>query len=1093
MAGISPQEIPFATPLLGRAPELEWLDAAFERAGRGAPQLVVLSGEAGVGKTRLASEFASSVDACVLGARAWRDSAQSPLLPWISLLGDLLVRADSEATEGLSIAASDLRALADEMPLLGALAPAGPLPGRAEIPVAQDGVMAASAQPIVLFERLRRIFRALSGERALVFLLDDFQWADPLSLDLLRYLSAGEEGRILLLMMARPVCGAEEAAEFALAGQFASTVRVAEVLEVGPLPVEAQETLVAASGADAATRAEWLRVCGGNAFFLTELLRLHAAAPTGGAAGDRIPASVLDMVAEHAAILDPAERESLGAAAVVGDPFTLDTVAAVLGGSAESWSPLFRAVDAFLACGFIERSADDPMAFGFRHALVAETLAHGVSIERRAGWHRRMAELLEGQVAQGRSVSPAKLARHWRLAGPGADAARVREWSARAGRLALGQQDLRSALAHLERALPAAEVDAAERGRLLVDLGNAQLQLGAFSDAQSTLAEAFALAEQRDDPKLLRSALLAQQGWFAFNAPGSVSRERIAQLEHVLDADDQQLDASERLRLKGALADQLAKAGEHERAGVLAGEIRELARDPRIDPASRATGWIHAAVLGWHPGRLGERMEWLQQARRIAEEAGDMLLAQFAALLMTTPLLARGEMEAFARARREAHQFAERTDIALWRWASAWLEATEAGHAGRLSEVAEASERAFREGQAVEPQTALVSYAGQMQSVWRACGQQDRLIALMQMAPRYEKTPAVGIAMNAAFAAEMGDLEDARAELARIGVEGVARIPQDIVRDTTMDLLVDAVARVDWPEFAAALYGEILPVAGQIGVGGWSALSLGAMDRHLGVLAARGGDLDQAARHFEAATKVHERTGAFFAQARTWLDHGRAELSREGRLAQVRAVELLELARDRFDGMGATFFVEEAEALLGPATAALSREVNRPRAGAGPRVSLREDGRLLVIDVDGRAVRLRASLGLRYLRHLVERAGESLHVLELTALCASQTGGAPERFQQLRDRLAALADAKSEAEAQGESSRFSRLLEEEERVRGEFVVLTGAGSPGVERARKAVANRLRFALRALGEHDPEIAGFFRRALTTGTYCRYLAP
>src|SRR5947209_313603 len=178
-------------PLVGRAAAFRQLVASFQQARRGQPQAVLLVGEAGIGKTRLATEFvawARAQGADVLGGQAFEMGGRLPYQPLVEALGPRLEaeNAPEDLLEDLWLAE-----LARLLPELRVRYPDLPLPTEDEL--------SAKGR---LFEAVVRLFEALARRAPLVLLLEDLQWVDQASLDLLRYLGHAwkEHGNRVLLL-----------------------------------------------------------------------------------------------------------------------------------------------------------------------------------------------------------------------------------------------------------------------------------------------------------------------------------------------------------------------------------------------------------------------------------------------------------------------------------------------------------------------------------------------------------------------------------------------------------------------------------------------------------------------------------------------------------------------------------------------------------------------------------------------------------------------------------------------------------------------------------------------------------------------------
>ena len=421
---------PSGRSLVGRQAELRVLDGVLDDVLSGAGcRHVVLEGEPGVGKTRLAQELcarAAARGATVLPAATLETGASPAYGPWLQLLRAAAAR--------------------------------GPVPGRAAT-VLEGDLRAATldAAPAAVAagvaDAVAETFALVAGSSGLVLLLDDLQWADPASLDLL--------ARIAPRLMAAPVLvvatvrhlevGREEALVGALAqlsrahGTRRLTLRGLSLAESGELLARAaggpvDDDVVAAVHA----RSE------GNPFFTTELARLfvedgHLAA---GAVNASVPTGVRDVLARRLSRLPEATQRLLETAAVLGREVDVALVSAV------AETPLEQCLDTLepaLAHGLLEVPDPAPGALRFTHALVREALVDGLSSLRRSRLHLRAADAIAATVGDTDDTAEVLAEHLWQATavGAGGRAARALE---RAAQVALRRQALASAESLLDRA-----------------------------------------------------------------------------------------------------------------------------------------------------------------------------------------------------------------------------------------------------------------------------------------------------------------------------------------------------------------------------------------------------------------------------------------------------------------------------------------------------------------------------------------------------------------------------------------------------------------------------------------------------------------
>jgi len=376
-----------ATPdeLLGRQAERELLSEALEAARAGNGSLVLLAGEAGVGKTRLAEELASESGEPALWGRTTQ-GAGAPYGPMVAALRAYL-RADPEG-----------------------LADLGPLHPHLALILPELGDPAPASDSATLFEAVNAALARVAGERHSLIVLDDLQWSDDATLDLLAALAEPLSRIPLLVVAAYRSDGLPRDHRLRrLRHELRRSGRLEE-LTLGPLDEDQTGELLArvleGAPAPSLTRAIHDRTQG-LPFFIEELaraLRMTSSVSTGprglelAEAGEvPLPASIRDAVLIGVSDLSDEARAAADAAAVAGEAFDMDLVA-----GAASAAGLAEVVEAGLVTETL------PGAGRFRHALTREALYADVPWIQRRALHRRLAEQLEES-----GTRAAEVATHW--------------------------------------------------------------------------------------------------------------------------------------------------------------------------------------------------------------------------------------------------------------------------------------------------------------------------------------------------------------------------------------------------------------------------------------------------------------------------------------------------------------------------------------------------------------------------------------------------------------------------------------------------------------------------------------------------------
>ena len=575
---------------VGRVPELRKLERALDAARAGSGATVLVAGEAGIGKTRLASE---------LGRRARVAGFEILLGRSIDLVGTEL----------------------PYQPFVEALRPLGR-------PWQVDGRTPGSQ--LRVFEDTLALLTDRTTAAPVMLVLEDLHWADASTLDLVVFLAHNlDDRRVLLVATYRP----DESSSARRMWRLADGVRrsgSALVLELGPLERGALTALLAAHSRDsvpAAVADTIMTRSEGNPFFAEELL---AAARH----GEEIPSGVRGLLLQRVVRLDRPTQDLLRLAAAagreVGYPLLLATARLPEHQLRDS---LRQSVEQGVLV-----SEPETGTFRFRHALLAEAIYATVLPGEREELHARLAE----ELAHGGTAGAAELARHWAAAGRPADALVA---SVRAAREAEAVYGLAEARAHLERALALWDVvpDAPELAGLdLARLGSwaAELasQTGAAPRAVELVRRSIALVEERD---ALRAAPLYVSLGRYLHECGHETAGLVA-LERAVELIPAQPPSPELAHALAALGSGLRSAWRFEESLAVCEQALALARAVDARPVElRALDGAGTDLA--YLGRADEGVAQLRHALRLAEESGDplALLPRYVSLTDVLMMLGR--------------------------------------------------------------------------------------------------------------------------------------------------------------------------------------------------------------------------------------------------------------------------------------------------------------------------------------------------------------------------------------------------------------------------------------------------------------------
>jgi DNA-binding SARP family transcriptional activator len=843
----------YDTEFVGRVAELERLRAAWAHRGR---RIVLLAGEPGVGKTRLAHRFAREVADTgppVLLGRCFEE----PLAPF----------------EPFAEALRQVRA-AD---------------------VLQPGLDPGAGARHRLFDAVDDSLARLAAERGLLLVIDDLHWADHATLLLTSFLLRSDRPAPLLVL--GTYRDTELGRHSPLTGALAELQRDGALDRVGlrglgenDVASLAREILGEAEGmrdpaaaAGAAARIERVAAqvharTDGNAFFAEQVLRGLADSPD-------VPESVRHAVGVRLSRLSDDANELLAAAAVLGlelDPRALAGTAALEPDATEA------ALDEVLRARLLRRAAAGDR-FEFAHALVREAVYDELNVLRRARLHRRAAEALRA-LGEDRHLEEVA-AQLFQAASP-ADAREVAEVLVRAGRRALERLAYEDAAERFERALEALELAEAadEAGPVLLGRGDALLRAGETASARDAFTAAARLARRRGDPALLAEAALGFAGLGV--AIVDLDAEAIGRLEEVLEADAGDVLRS---RLQARLAVELYYSPDRTRSESLSADAVATARASG-GPSALASALNARHVALWRPDRIDERLAAAAEMISAAREAREPHQELQARNWRVMDLYEQGDMPACREEIARHTRLADELRLPSFQWYAPLWAATEAALAGRWTDA---------ERLRLEAQVAGERAGDRNASLFPA------MVEQIMQAERFEydrtdfafiedkiANSAAGPAYRSALVwilAGVGRTEEARKHLDHW-------VRHELAFDANWMSahveVAEGLRLLGDPTHAQLVYDRLAPYAGRPATAGRAVVSYGAVDRYLGNLAALLGRRDAAIAHLRAGIDRDAALGCT-----VWRLHGQLrllELAPEDALAEEAAATAVAVGLPHF-------------------------------------------------------------------------------------------------------------------------------------------------------------------------------------------------
>ena len=849
--------------VVGRSVEAEALLAAVKRTGAGdGREVVVVAGEAGLGKTTLVAEVARAAfvaGACVLFGHAEEDLS-TPYGLFVEAFGHLVTHvAEDDLRAYVGDAGSDLARI---VPALTRRLP------ELDVSTGSD----AESERHLLFGSVVDLVRHVAAQRPVVLVLDDLQWADSGSLQLLRHLAGADPGLGLLVL--GTYRDSEVAAGHPLVETLGALWRMERVSRVDLQGLDDRgvvELLEATAGhalddPGVALAHALYRETDGNPFFVSEVLRhlVETGALYQDEAGRwvsdlsvdevRLPDSVREVVGARIGRLGPHAARVLSTAAVIGRDFDLELLAHATDIDEDDLLDLLEAAE---AAALVRAPTSIAGRFVFAHALIQRTLYQDISASRRARTHERVAEALEELTAGRPGARVGELAHHWANALRPADNHKAVTYAARAGDAALAALAPADAVRWYAQALELAgpDGDAHQRAEILVGLGIAQRQDG-IAAHRETLLEAARLADETDDVALLvRAALANNRGWNS--ALGIADEERIAAIDRALERLGASPDvAAERARLLAIAALERVYVSTLAERVALAEQAVAVARSAG-DPV--ALPWVQQRVstIGiTHPSTLSLRTAWTEEACAFADRSGDPVLGYWAHNGAFLAALERADGDSLEAHVVRAEECAARVPDAAIQWNLMLHRAWIVSLSGDLEAFEQLAEAALAYGLEHDQADAFGIYAVQLSALRTCQGRFQEMVPLVEQA--LVDTPALTAYRPALEVAKAyaGEIDSARSMLA---ADAAAGFP--MLDDTGWSTGVMCWVLTAWLTGGSAYVPELramlVPFHDQIVMTG--ATVYPAVAHFLGLLDHLAGDHDTAEEWFTEALALHGR------------------------------------------------------------------------------------------------------------------------------------------------------------------------------------------------------------------------------------------
>jgi DNA-binding SARP family transcriptional activator len=886
---------------VGRVEALAALEEAWQAALSDERRLVLLAGDPGIGKSRLAAEFTRGVHArggVVLYGR-FDEIGPGAYQPVLEMLRGWSGGAPlTGPAQRLGPRAADLAAL---LPELGAPATAPP-----------TGLHDAGMARQRLFDALAALLAELAAGAPLLLVFDDLHWADGPTVQLLRHLvRSPQPQRTLFLGTYRD---AELEPRHPLPELVASLRREDTLIELaldGLAPDEVAE-LMEAHGADAPSSELVAALHGeteGNPFFVEEVMR-HLRETPGGLEGEidleeaGVPEGVREVTARRIRRLPSSAREAVEVASVIGREFDFGLLEAL---GPLTGDDLVAALDEAVRARVLREVGGRVGRYAFAHALVRASLYDGLSGLRRARLHSRVGESILARHQDDVDPWLPQLARHFARAAAVEGPARAIDFALAAGRRADRLLAWEEAAVHYRGAMRARQATSGRdhtAGELLLALG--------ASEARAGLTEAAAVGRELGDAVLLARAALGVAG--PWSTLGREDPEVVALLEDALQGLGEE-DSALRARLLGRLSLELYYAGQPERRLLLSEAAVQMAR--RIGDASTLAAALDARhYVLWRPENVEERLEVAGELRQIAADIGDLELELEGAGWTVVDLLELGDVAGADVQIEAAAALAAVVHQPLYLWWTSLFRCTRAQLSGDFETAERLAAETLAIGQRSHAENALHYYAMAMFNIRR---EQGRLAEVEDAVARFiEMYPAIPAwrCTQALMHVELGRPEEAREAFEAVAAAGFDALPRDANWLIAVTLLAEVCGALGDADRAGELHALLAPHGGRNVIVGRAASCNGSASRLLGILATVLGQWEEAERRFAEARDMHVRMGARPWLARTELAWAQMLLARGGAGDEAAARERLAEAIVLADALGMVAVAERARALV---------------------------------------------------------------------------------------------------------------------------------------------------------------------------------
>ncbi|NNF39750.1 MAG: AAA family ATPase [Woeseiaceae bacterium] len=886
--------------LIGRCEALKQLHAAAEKAIDGHGSLVLISGEPGIGKTRVAEEVARHAEdrgLLALWGRCFEQPGAPPYWPWVQLLRECAnAHSDDQLRTVLKSGTDVIAALTPE------------IYGRLGIDPVAVGEAGTADNRHRLFDAIARFFNAAAANVPLVLLLDDLHWADASSLNLLEFFAKGlRSERICVVCLYRDVEVTRQSPLLSTLGELARIPNTVRLRLTGLSHEETTELTAAITGLrlqQDVTRSIYEQT-DGNPFFVSEIAKLIAdvhVSTTGPVYAIDVPDSVREAIGRRLDTLSTETNDLLAAAAVLGRDFDARVIAHVMS------CPLgdcLQVLGNAAAAGIVQAMNDDaPTAWRFNHALMRETLYEEITTLERLQLHRRIADAIVAIHVDGVDTVLSEVVHHMCEASVLGNYETAVEYTLlaaeRAERLLAYEEACRHFTKLIDVMTANSLADHPQVAHAYFRIGYLAIPLGRMEDSFDYLMRAVRLARLNKDARLfarVASAMvqLTSDSSQAHTAP--LLEEALQMLP--------QKDIRHRAIVLAHLAFALRAGDRQERVHATGEQAIELARETgKADVLAIA---LRFAIMGLRgdPSTIDQRLEYGRELVTLADVIDDIGERSECWYWQLLNLLEAGRMDEFDALLEPFLRNAEQYHLLHHSYAANVLSIARSLMQGQWSGLEKRIENVRLRGQKPRPRDAEGVYGAQMFQLNRDLGRLRTMAPLMRkiVAEPESRLWAPGTML---ICCEVGMLDEARRRFEELARDGFAAVPRDDMWITCIVFCAETCVMIKDLERAKTLYRLLLPYAEQT-AGHAQAVCFGSAAAYLAMLAELIGKPDAARSHYEYAIGKNREMSAWPALARHQVHYAKFLLASESQEDHNSGRQLLidaEQLAARFDMRG---------------------------------------------------------------------------------------------------------------------------------------------------------------------------------------------